>query len=152
MTKRNGSPTRRQSRYWNPEKKRGSYIKRWEQIKMKYITAIILSLVLASCSVDGVSGEIVKMPEGYTNDETLQFVQSIINAELYRQIKEEFPNAPQQGRFEYQAIIMKGFNEKGTKSGVITQIYDLEKWERHEEFKSFLESYLKQEIKKPPLL
>lgn len=119
---------------------------------MKCISTIMLALVLASCSVKRETGELVKMPKGYTNQQTKAFVQTLITPDLVKHIHAEFPNISKQkkGRFDFYPVILTGQHGDLTESAVIVKITGLEGWNRRDEFKQFLISYLRSEVRKLP--
>lgn len=117
---------------------------------MKRIIAVVLSIFIVSCSASIDTGEIVKMPSGYTAKQTESFLRSIVNNDFKNELYKNFPSFAKlkKGGFVYQPVIMKSFNIKGTSIGVKVKINDLENWNRYADFKQFLVSYLKTEVKK----
>ena len=76
---------------------------------MKYLTAIILSIFIVSCSASIDTGEIVKMPDGYTVKQTENFLRNIVNNNFKIELYKEFPSFAKlkKGGFVYQPVVMK---------------------------------------------
>ena len=117
---------------------------------MKRIMAVVLSIFIVSCSANIDAGKIIKMPNGYTVKQTENFLRNIVDNDFKNELYRKFPSFAKlkKGGFIYQPVIMKTFNKSGTSVGVKIKINDLQNWNRYNDFKQFLESYLTAEVKK----
>lgn len=82
----------------------------------------------------------VMMPSGYTIKQTNQFLRSILTQNFRESIDKEFPEFSrfEKGEFRYTAVKTKNFTGNGSGVGVILKTYDLEEWDKLEEFKNYL--------------
>ena len=114
----------------------------------KYITAAMLCICAFACSVKPESGEIVRMPDGYSNQQTQAFIQTLITRDLLQQMYATFPTIKQQqgARFDFFPVVLKGLNSNKQEYGIITKLTGLDNWDKRDEFEVFLVEYLKRQV------
>jgi hypothetical protein len=116
----------------------------------KLLITVYCCLTLVSCKIQEKSGEIVYMPEGYSLEQTTEFVQSIINEKFITDLNLTFPELSERerGGVRYQPIYARSSTGEGVESGILVNLYDLDDYPEREELEKFVTLYLKNATKK----
>lgn len=120
-------------------------------LKMKKIVLVLVVILsLTGCQFRSQNGEMVIMPEGFTFEQTNQFLRDIHTKEFKESIYSMFPewSSLTKGGFLYQTVKTKSLIGNGSGVGVIIKIYDLDDWNQKDRFEQYLLSYLKSEVNK----
>lgn len=116
----------------------------------KLLITVVCCLCLVSCNVQENPGEMVYMPEGYSLEQTTEFVKSIINEDFITDLKLNFPELSERekGGFRYQPVYAKSSSGEGPESGILITVYGLDDYAKKDELKMFVTTYLKNETRK----
>jgi hypothetical protein len=116
----------------------------------KHLITFLCCLTLVSCKIQKSSGEMVYMPEGYSLEQTTEFVKSIISEDFITELNLNFPelSARDKGGFRYQPVYARSSSGEGVESGILVNVYDLDDYAKKEELENFVIGYLKSETRK----
>lgn len=116
----------------------------------KMLITVYCCLILVSCKIQEKSGEIVYMPEGYSLEQTTEFVQSIINEQFINDLNLAFPELSERekGGVRYQPVYARSSTGEGVESGILVNVYGLDDYAEKEELEKFVTLYLRNATRK----